>query len=113
MSDDTIRIDKWLWQARFFKSRALATKLCAAGRVRVGGAVITKAHHPVRAGDVLTFPQARRIRVVRIAAPGVRRGPATEAHTLYEDLAPPAPGRRLATAGGGEKWVSGPAAETD
>ncbi len=87
----SLRLDKWLWQARFCKSRALASKLCAAGRVRIAGSVIQKAHHLVRVGDVLTFPQGHAIRVVRIAALGVRRGPAAEARTLYEDLAPAAP----------------------
>lgn len=87
----TLRLDKWLWQARFCKSRALASKLCAAGKVRIGGSVIQKAHHLVRVGDVLTFPQGHAIRVVRIEALGVRRGPATEARALYEDLAPVAP----------------------
>jgi ribosome-associated heat shock protein Hsp15 len=87
----SLRIDKWLWQARFCKSRALASKLCAAGRVRVSGTLIQKAHHAVKVGDVLTFPQGHAIRVVRIAALGVRRGPANEARLLYEDLAPVAP----------------------
>ena len=88
---ESLRIDKWLWQARFCKSRALASKLCAAGRVRVSGTLIQKAHHPVRVGDVLTFPQGHHIRVVRIAALGARRGPASEARLLYEDLAPIVP----------------------
>lgn len=88
----SLRIDKWLWQARFCKSRALASKLCAAGRVRVSGSLIQKAHHPVRVGDVLTFPQGHDIRVVRIAGLGLRRGPASEARLLYEDLAPVVPG---------------------
>jgi ribosome-associated heat shock protein Hsp15 len=87
----SLRIDKWLWQARFCKSRALASKLCAAGRVRVSGTLIQKAHHAVRVGDVLTFPQGHSIRVVRIAALGARRGPASEARLLYEDLAPVVP----------------------
>lgn len=88
---DSIRLDKWLWQARFCKSRALASKLCAAGRVRVSGTVVQKAHHMVRIGDVLTFPQGPHIRVVRILALGTRRGPAAEARLLYEDLSPITP----------------------
>jgi len=84
------RIDQWLWHARFFKTRALATKLCQGSRVRVNREVIGKAHQPIRVGDVLTFPQAREIRVVRVLALAERRGPASEARTLYEDLAPPA-----------------------
>ena len=86
MEADGIRLDKWLWQARFFKSRSLASKLCAAGKVRVDGAVVTKAHYLVRVGNVLTFPQARDIRVVRIEALGTRRGPAPEARLLYAEI---------------------------
>ncbi|MBM3488763.1 MAG: RNA-binding S4 domain-containing protein [Alphaproteobacteria bacterium] len=82
----TIRLDKWLWQARFFKSRTLASRLCAEGRVRIGGRIVDKAHHPVRSGDVLTFPQARTVRAVRIVALGTRRGPPAEARGLYADL---------------------------
>ncbi len=92
MSDvATIRVDKWLWQARFFKTRRAASKLCLARKVRLGGRAITKAHYALKPGDVLTFPQARRIRVVRVLALGERRGPATEAAALFEDLAPDTP----------------------
>ncbi len=84
----TQRIDKWLWYARFFKSRSLAAKVCEARKVRLNGRVVTKASHTVKADDVLTFAQRRGIRVVRVAGVGTRRGPATEAATLYEDLAP-------------------------
>jgi ribosome-associated heat shock protein Hsp15 len=90
---DGLRLDKWLWHARFFKSRTLAAKQCAAGRVRINRQPAEKAHHTVRPGDVLTFPQGNDVRVVRILALGVRRGPAPEARTLYEDLSPPAPRR--------------------
>lgn len=87
----TLRVDKWLWQARFFKSRSLANGMVAAGRLRVNSQPISKPHHQVRPGDVLTFPQGRRIRVIEVAAIGTRRGPAAEAQTLYADLAPPEP----------------------
>ncbi len=90
MSGEQLRLDKWLWFARFFKSRSAAAALCEAGRVRLSGRVITKAHQPVRPGDVLTFPQGHAIRVVRVTGLGLRRGPAPEARLLYEDLAPPA-----------------------
>jgi len=85
------RLDKWLWYARFCKSRTLASKLCAAGKIRIDGELVHKAHYLVRPGDVLTFPQGPHIRVVRVLQLGARRGPATEARTMYEDLAPPAP----------------------
>lgn len=81
-----IRLDKWLWQARFFKSRSLATRICAGGKVRVDGVAVRKPHFIVRVGTVLTFAQAREIRVVRIEALGERRGPATEARTLYTEI---------------------------
>jgi ribosome-associated heat shock protein Hsp15 len=87
--DDARRLDKWLWFARFCKSRTLASKLCAAGKVRIAGEIVHKAHYLVRPGDVLTFPQGPHIRVVRVLQMGTRRGPATEARTLYEDLSPP------------------------
>lgn len=77
-----------MWQARFFKTRSLATRLVADGHVRVNSARVVKPATPVGPGDVLTFPQAARIRVVRITGLGLRRGPATEAQTLYEDLTP-------------------------
>ena len=86
MTPESIRLDKWLWQARFFKSRALASKMCTAGRVRMDGERVTKAHARIRPGHVLTFPQARDIRVVRVIALGTRRGPAVEARMLYEEL---------------------------
>ena len=87
MADDALRIDKWLWQARFFKSRALAAKAVAAG-IRINGQRTDKTHALVRPGDVLTFKQAKTVRVIRVDAIGTRRGPAPEAATLYEDLDP-------------------------
>jgi ribosome-associated heat shock protein Hsp15 len=81
-----LRLDKWLWQARFFKSRTLAAEVIAEGHVRVNGTRVSRPGRDVCEGDTLTFPQGSRIRVVRIAALGLRRGPATEARTLYIDL---------------------------
>lgn len=86
---DKGRVDKWLWHARFFKTRGLASKLVSGGHVRVNGNRIAKPSVMVGAGDTLTFPQARQIKVIRIQAIGLRRGPAPEAQTLYEDLTPP------------------------
>ncbi len=99
MTDDALRMDKWLWQARFFKTRALASRICTAGRVRVNGIKISKAHFGVRPGQVLTFPQGRRIRVVRVIALGVRRGSAKEARLLYDDLSDEASVPRIAPLG--------------
>ena len=85
----SIRIDKWLWFARFFKSRSISAKLCGGSRVRVNRQVVGKSSATIRVGDVLTFPQGSRIRIVKILALGTRRGPASEAMTLYQDLTPP------------------------
>jgi ribosome-associated heat shock protein Hsp15 len=87
VSEETIRLDKWLWYARFFKTRTLAGKVALSGRTRLNGARISKASQQVRAGDVLTFVQAKEVRVVRVLAIGERRGPASEAQALYEDVA--------------------------
>lgn len=84
-----LRIDKWLWYARFFKSRTQASAACAGGRVRLDGSTVDKAHTLLRPGQVLTFVQGRHVRIVKVLAIGARRGPASEAQTLYEDLAPP------------------------
>lgn len=83
-----LRLDKWLWQARFCKTRADAARLCAAGAMRLDGQHVSKAHAQVKPGQVLVFPQGHRVRIVRILALGTRRGPASEAATLYEDLQP-------------------------
>lgn len=91
MSNDprpTMRLDKWLWQARFFKTRTLSAGLVGGGHVRVNGAKVAKPAHKVGPGDTLTFPQGRLIRVIRIEALGDRRGPASEAQQLYTDLTP-------------------------
>ena len=84
-----LRIDKWLWQARFFKTRSLAARQVSEGKIRVNSTRISKSARAVVPGDVLTFPQGHAIRVVRILALGTRRGPAMEAQALYEDLSPP------------------------
>ncbi len=84
------RLDKWLWHARFVKTRARAQEVCASGRIRVNGMLTAKAHQAVRPGDVLTFPLHAQIRIVRVLATAPRRGSATVARDLYEDLAPAA-----------------------
>ena len=83
-----LRIDKWLWHARFFKTRSLAAKQVSGGHVRLNGTKTLKPAHSVGPGDVLTFSQGNVIRVVEIAALGERRGPAPEAQGLYLDRTP-------------------------
>ena len=98
MADEgALRIDKWLWYARFFKTRAQATKMINGGKLRLDGQIMSKPHRAALAGMVLTFPQAKDIRVIKIIALGKRRGPAPEAQELYEDLAPPIERKREQT----------------
>ena len=98
------RLDLWLWYARFFKTRSLATAQVSKGRMRItrSGETrrISKPAALIRPGDALTLSKNGRIVRIRIEALGERRGPATEAQTLYtpiEDEAgpkasPPSPG---------------------
>jgi ribosome-associated heat shock protein Hsp15 len=91
--NESLRLDKWLWYARFCKTRSLATTMCRAGQVRVNKTPVRKSNQAVHVGDVLTFAQGPRIRVIRIAALAARRGPAADAALLYEDMSPPLPPR--------------------
>lgn len=88
MSDAQVteRLDRWLWHARFFKTRTLAARVVSGGKVRVNSQRVTKPATLVRLGDGLTFTQGRQIRIVTIRAFAMRRGPASEAQALYQDL---------------------------
>jgi ribosome-associated heat shock protein Hsp15 len=86
----TQRLDKWLWFARVVKSRTLAADVIGQGKVRLNRARVLKASQTVRPGDVLTIALRGRVQVLKVAAPGVRRGPPPEARQLYEELSPPA-----------------------
>ncbi len=88
VNETGVRLDKWLWYARFFKTRALASKAISNGRFRLDGDLMSKPHRQANCGQVLTFSQGARIRVVRIKALGSRRGSAKEAALLFDDLAP-------------------------
>jgi ribosome-associated heat shock protein Hsp15 len=83
------RLDRWLFFSRAVKSRTLAQKLIESGVVRVNGQRSIDADHKVGAGDVLTMTVHDRLLVWRILDAGERRGPATEARALYEDISPP------------------------
>lgn len=87
------RIDKYLWYARFYKSRTLAADAVSSGRVRINGDHCAKPAAAIKVGDVLTLNAGGHVRIVKVVAFGVRRGPAPEARLLYEDLTPPAPPR--------------------
>jgi ribosome-associated heat shock protein Hsp15 len=92
---DRLRLDQWLWFARLAKSRSLAARLCSAGLLSVNGVAIAKPHHPVHVGDIVVLPQGGWRRSVRVIALGARRGPATEARTLYEEIDVPVRLREL------------------
>ena len=83
------RVVKWLWFSRIVKTRTLASELVSTGKLRVNKLKVSKPSHMVQAGDVLTFTHYGRLRVIKIAAIGARRGPAPEAQVLYGDLSPP------------------------
>ena len=80
------RLDKWLWHARFVKSRSLAAKLIEEGCIRVNRQPVIKAATCVRCGDILTATLYGRVRVIEILAIGRRRGPPSEAQALYSEL---------------------------
>ena len=93
MSDNSaegVRVDIWLWRARFFKTRAIATDYVSRKGVRITKHSQTrktdKAGQRVGPGDVLTFYKAKAIETVEIQEIGERRGPAAEAQTLYRRL---------------------------
>lgn len=82
------RIDRWLFFARVLKSRTLAGRFVAGGKVRVNREKIEQPSAMVKPGDVLTLSFERRILVLEIVGCGIRRGPAPEAQMLYEDITP-------------------------
>ena len=84
-----LRLDKYLFQARFFHSRDAAAEVVMEGHLRLNGQHCLKPGHGVTPGDVLTFVQAGKVRVIRVLALGQRRGPPEEAQVLYLDLDAP------------------------
>ncbi len=87
MQTESLRIDKWLWHARFYKTRSLAQQAACSGVLRLNNARVEKASVAVKPGDVLTVPRGHReIAIVRVQALGICRGPAPEAQGLYEVL---------------------------
>lgn len=87
---DSCRADVWLWRARFFKTRTLAAKVCEEGRVRLtrdgSQSRLDKPARLLRVGDELVFALGGRLTAVRVQALGTRRGPPTEARSLYAPL---------------------------
>ncbi len=87
------RVDRWLWYVRVVKSRTLAAGLVSEGRVRINRLKAAKPSQMVKPGDILTITVGPRLRIYKVMALGLRRGPPSEAQTLYEDLSPPPPPR--------------------
>jgi ribosome-associated heat shock protein Hsp15 len=81
---ETVRIDKWLWAARFFKTRAMASRACDIGRIQSNG-VRAKPAREVRAGDRLRIENERGTYEVEVLQLSGMRGPATVAQTLYRE----------------------------
>jgi len=90
VSEETARLDVWLWRARFFKTRSMAARFVEEGRVRLTRAGqegrVEKSSRPVKVGDGLVFAVGGRLIAVRVEALGVRRGPPAEARALYSAL---------------------------
>jgi ribosome-associated heat shock protein Hsp15 len=85
----SLRLDKWLWFARFARTRSLAAKLCSSGLVTVGGTAVAKPGHLVRLGDTVTVEHGRTVRRVTVLALCNRRGPPADARLLYAEPEPP------------------------
>lgn len=83
------RLDRFLFFSRAVKSRTLAQKIIETGAIRINSDKTVRSDHKVGAGDVLTMSLQGRVLVWRIIDPGTRRGPASEAQGLYEDMSPP------------------------
>ena len=79
------RLDQWLWFARFAKSRSIAARLCASGVVDVNGMAVAKPNHGIKPGDIVSVPQGSWRRTIEVLALGLRRGPPSEAQTLYRE----------------------------
>lgn len=83
---ESVRLDKWLWVARFFKTRALASAAVAGGKVHVNGARVKPAHM-LRAGDTLAITRGPERHAIVVRGISGRRGPAADAQHLYEETA--------------------------
>jgi ribosome-associated heat shock protein Hsp15 len=80
---ERLRIDKWLWHARFYRSRVQAQAAAASGLIRLNGTRVEKPSAGVQPGDILTVPRGREVLAIRIEALAERRGGASQAQKLY------------------------------
>lgn len=88
MRHDRQRIDRWLWHARLVRTRTVAAELAESGRVRLNGDRVTASSRAVKIGDVLTVALGGSVKVLKVQGLSERRGSASDAQTLYEDLSP-------------------------
>jgi ribosome-associated heat shock protein Hsp15 len=84
------RLDKWLWCARFMKTRGDCARLIGKGLLRLNRQPTDKPHARLRVGDVITLPLSGGVLVVQVLALAARRGPATQARLLYREIGEPA-----------------------
>ena len=85
---DRQRLDKWLWHARVVKARTSAAALIEAGHVRINGVREKSPGHGVKPGDVLTIGLDHSVRILKVIGFAERRGDASSARVLYDDLQP-------------------------
>lgn len=85
-ADDTMRLDRFLWFVRLAKTREAAQTIACDGHLRIDGRPVGRSAAPVRVGNILTFAHHGRVRVLRIEALPLRRGPAPEAQECYQEL---------------------------
>ncbi len=90
--DEVVRLDRWLWAARFYKSRSLAAEACDGGKIEVNGHP-AKPHKLVRVNDAIVFTHPSGPKELKVLALAEQRGPFSEARLLYEDHSPPPPPR--------------------
>ena len=80
---ERIRVDKWLWYARFFKTRSLSSRFITANGIKLNGKKIFKQSALVSPGDRVTLSMGNDLKIIEILNCGSRRGPASEAQLLY------------------------------
>ena len=90
-STQSQRIDKWLWHARFFKTRSLAQKQVVTGKIRVDREKISSPSRKILIGNVLTITRERDIKIIEVLGIADKRGPYSQAQLLYNDMSPPKP----------------------
>ncbi|MEQ1696660.1 MAG: RNA-binding S4 domain-containing protein [Hyphomicrobiaceae bacterium] len=99
------RLDKWLWFARVAKTRTLSAALISEGKVRVNGVKVIKPAHTVKVGDTVTVVMRQRMRILKVAGIGARRGGADVAALLFEDRSPTPVVKSAESGAGGEPAV--------